>query len=81
MKRLLDFIFSLVLFLLLLPLLLVFALVILICSSGPALYWSDRVGRENKIFKMPKFRSMQMHTPEIATHLLKHPLQYSTPIS
>ncbi len=80
MKRLFDFILSLTLFVLMFPLLFIMGLAVRISSQGPALYWSDRVGRENKIFKMPKFRSMQMHTPELATHLLKHPLQYSTPI-
>ncbi len=80
MKRLFDFILSLTLIVLLFPLLFIVGLAVRISSRGPALYWSDRVGRQNNIFKMPKFRSMQMHTPEIATHLLKHPLQYSTPI-
>ena len=80
MKRLFDLALSLILIVFLFPLLIFIGLTVGISSRGPALYLSDRVGRENKIFKMPKFRSMQMHTPEIATHLLKHPLQYSTPI-
>lgn len=49
-------------------------------SEGPALYWSDRVGRNNAIFKMPKFRSMRMGTPAVATHLLSNPDAYLTPI-
>ncbi len=49
-------------------------------SPGPALYWSKRVGRHNRIFKMPKFRSMQIGTPAVATHLLKDPNVYLTPI-
>ena len=49
-------------------------------SSGPALYWSDRVGRHNRIFKMPKFRSMRIDTPAVATHLLDNPGQWLTPI-
>jgi O-antigen biosynthesis protein WbqP len=49
-------------------------------SKGPALYWSDRVGRNNKIFKMPKFRSMRVGTPAVATHLLGNPDAYLTPI-
>ena len=49
-------------------------------SPGPALYWSDRVGRYNKIFKMPKFRSMRVGTPAVATHLLADPKVYLTPI-
>ncbi len=55
---------------------------LLVCatSKGPAMYWSDRVGRDNKIFKMPKFRSMKIDTPVVATHLLGDPDNYLTPI-
>lgn len=49
-------------------------------SPGRALYWSDRVGRNNHIFKMPKFRTMRINTPAVATHLLSNPEQYLTPI-
>jgi O-antigen biosynthesis protein WbqP len=49
-------------------------------SPGPVLYWSDRVGVDNKIFRMPKFRTMRMETPAIATHLLSNPDEYLTPI-
>ena len=49
-------------------------------STGPALYWSDRVGRNNKIFKMPKFRSMRVGTPAVATHLLADAKSHLTPI-
>jgi O-antigen biosynthesis protein WbqP len=49
-------------------------------STGPALYWSDRVGRNNRIFSMPKFRSMRIGTPAVATHLLSNPDAYLTPI-
>ena len=49
-------------------------------SKGPALYWSDRVGLENKIFKMPKFRTMRIETPNVATHLLDNPKFFYTPI-
>ncbi len=49
-------------------------------SPGPAIYWSDRVGRNNKIFKMPKFRTMRIDTPAVATHLLQNPAQFLTPI-
>jgi O-antigen biosynthesis protein WbqP len=62
-----------------LPLLWV-ALVVRLTSPGPALYWSDRVGRDNRIFKMPKFRSMRIDTPAVATHLLQNPEQWLTPI-
>lgn len=61
------------------PLVITFIAVIL-TSSGPALYWSDRVGRHNRIFKMPKFRSMRVGTPAVATHLLSDPKAHLTPI-
>lgn len=64
---------------LMLPILLV-ALAVRLSSPGPALYWSDRVGRHNRIFKMPKFRSMRIDTPAVATHLLQNPEQWLTPI-
>ena len=63
----------------LLPLLIV-AVLVKTSSPGPILYWSDRVGRKNQIFKMPKFRSMQIGSPTIATHLLINPDQYLTSI-
>lgn len=56
------------------------ALTVRLTSPGPALYWSDRVGRHNKIFRMPKFRSMRIDTPAVATHLLADPAKYLTPI-
>lgn len=56
------------------------ALAVRLTSPGPALYWSDRVGHNNSIFKMPKFRSMRIDTPAVATHLLKNPDQWLTPI-
>jgi len=49
-------------------------------SPGPVLYWSDRVGRHNRIFQMPKFRSMRIDTPAVATHLLDNPSQWLSPI-
>ena len=64
---------------LLVPVLLV-ALAVRLTSPGPALYWSDRVGRHNQLFKMPKFRSMRIDTPAVATHLLSNPEQWLTPI-
>jgi O-antigen biosynthesis protein WbqP len=63
----------------LLPLL-ILAMLVRLTSQGPALYWSDRVGRCNKIFKMPKFRSMRVGTPAVATHLLANPEAHLTPI-
>lgn len=80
MKRLFDLIVGVCAgVVLLLPLVLV-ALAVRLTSKGPALYWSDRVGRNNTIFKMPKFRSMQTGTPAVATHLLSNPDAYLTPI-
>jgi O-antigen biosynthesis protein WbqP len=61
------------------PVLLV-AVAVKLTSAGPALYWSDRVGRHNRIFRMPKFRSMRVDTPAVATHLLQDPKAYLTPI-
>jgi O-antigen biosynthesis protein WbqP len=58
----------------------VVALLVWWTSPGPVLYWSDRVGRYNQIFRMPKFRSMRVGTPAVATHLLQSPENYLTPI-
>lgn len=58
---------------------LMIALLIRLTSKGPILYWSERVGRENAIFKMPKFRTMRIDTPVVATHLLNQPQQWLTP--
>jgi O-antigen biosynthesis protein WbqP len=80
MKRLFDLVLVLcVASVLALPVLLV-ALAVKLTSSGPVLYWSDRVGRHNRIFRMPKFRSMRIGTPAVATHLLADPAAYLTPI-
>ncbi len=59
---------------------LVIACVVKLTSPGPALYWSDRVGKGNRIFRMPKFRSMRTDTPEVATHLLGDPAAFITPV-
>ena len=80
MKRLFDLCLALfALLFLALPILLV-AVMVRLTSLGSALYWSDRIGRYNKIFKMPKFRSMRVDTPAVATHLLDNPAQFLTPI-
>lgn len=80
MKRLFDVVVVLVsLMLLALPIALVAAAVRL-TSPGPVFYWSDRVGRHNRIFSMPKFRSMRTDTPVVATHLLEDPARWLTPI-
>jgi len=79
-KRLFDLLIAtLALTLLALPLCTI-ALAIKLSSRGPVLYWSDRVGKDNRIFKMPKFRSMRTDTPAVATHLLSDPDQYLIPI-
>jgi O-antigen biosynthesis protein WbqP len=80
MKRLFDLFLGLVAAaVLLLPFVLI-TLAVRLTSKGPALYWSDRVGRNNRIFRMPKFRSMRVGTPAVATHLLSDPDVYLTPI-
>jgi O-antigen biosynthesis protein WbqP len=78
MKRVFDMLLVIVAsVVLLIPMLLV-ALAVKLTSPGPVLYWSDRVGRENIVFKMPKFRTMQVDTPAVATHLLSDPKQFLT---
>jgi len=79
-KRIGDICFCMLLFIpLLLPFLLT-ALMVKLTSRGPILYWSDRVGRHNRLFKMPKFRSMRVGTPAVATHLLENPGACLTPV-
>lgn len=80
LKRIFDLtVFVWVILLLFCPILIA-ALAVRLTSPGPVLYWSDRIGRGNKIFKMPKFRSMRIDTPAVATHLLVDPNVYLTPI-
>ena len=80
MKRLFDLTLALCAAVILaLPIALV-AVAVRLTSPGPALYWSNRVGRNNKIFRMPKFRSMRVGTPAVATHLLTDPKAHLTPI-
>lgn len=80
MKRLFDLLLAVLAGCILLVPVLVVAALVRLTSKGPALYWSDRVGRNNTIFKMPKFRSMQIGTPAVATHLLSNPDACLTPI-
>lgn len=80
MKRAFDLLAALCAAMLLLLPIGVIALVVRFTSAGPALYWSDRVGQNNRIFKMPKFRSMRLDTPAVATHLLSDPSRYLTPV-
>ena len=78
MKRFCDIILSMLTITVLSPVILLIALTVKLTSYGPILYWSDRVGKNNKIFRMPKFRTMHTNTPALATHLLGDPDQYLT---
>jgi O-antigen biosynthesis protein WbqP len=80
MKRMFDLALVMVAAVLLALPILIVAMAVRLTSPGPVLYWSDRVGRGNRIFKMPKFRSMRIDTPAVATHLLESPEQWLTPI-
>lgn len=80
MKRLFDLMLAVFAACVLLVPVLVVAALVRLTSQGPALYWSDRVGRRNVVFRMPKFRSMRVGTPALATHLLSNPDSYLTPI-
>jgi O-antigen biosynthesis protein WbqP len=80
MKRALDILGALAGLVLLSPLLLAIGLAVRLESPGPALHWSKRVGRENGLFLMPKFRTMRTGAPDVATHLLSSPDQWITPL-
>lgn len=80
MKRWFDLALALLASTLLALPILALALAVRLTSPGPALYWSDRVGRNNRIFRMPKFRTMRTGTPAVATHLLAEPAAYLTPV-
>ena len=80
MKRLFDLILAVAAAIVLAVPVLLVAVAVKLTSRGPALYWSDRVGRHNRIFRMPKFRTMKIGTPAVATHLLKNPAEHLTPI-
>jgi O-antigen biosynthesis protein WbqP len=80
MRRLFDFFLSAFAIVVLAIPLLITAAVVHFTSPGPILFWSKRIGRNNQIFSMPKFRSMRIDTPAVATHLLQHPDQWLTPI-
>ena len=80
MKRVMDLVLAMAAGVVLIWPIALVALAVRMTSNGPVLYWSDRVGRNNRIFKMPKFRSMQTDTPAVATHLLSNPDTYLTPI-
>ena len=80
MKRLLDCLLASALLLLLTVPILLIVLLVKATSPGPVIYWSDRIGKDNRIFRMPKFRTMRTDTPAVATHLLADPSRYLTPI-
>jgi O-antigen biosynthesis protein WbqP len=80
LKRLFDFTAALLAGVILMIPFLVIASIIKLTSKGPAVHWSDRIGINNIIFKMAKFRTMRTDTPQVATHLLKNPQHYVTPI-
>jgi O-antigen biosynthesis protein WbqP len=80
MKRLFDLALALVAVVFLALPIVGVAVAVRLTSAGPAIYWSDRVGRHNRIFRMPKFRSMRIDTPAVATHLLQNAEQWLTPI-
>lgn len=80
MKRLFDFLLSMIASVIFFIPLCLLAVVVKATSKGPVLYWSDRVGRGNRIFSMPKLRTMRIDTPVVATHLLTDPKTFLTPI-
>ena len=80
LKRAIDILGALAGLILLSPLFAGAALAVVLQSPGPALHWSRRVGRDEHIFRMPKFRTMRVGTPDVATHLLSDPEQWVTPV-
>ena len=80
MKKLFDFLIALILLTLLLIPMILISIVVAVTSKGGVLYWSNRVGKNNIIFQMPKFRSMLIDKPSMATHLLDNPESYLSPI-
>ena len=80
LKRAFDLVLGTVALVILAVPLIIIAIAVKLTSPGPVLYWSDRVGVRNSIFRMPKFRSMRIDAPVVATHLLKNPDQWLTPI-
>jgi O-antigen biosynthesis protein WbqP len=80
MKRFFDIFLGMIAAVILCVPFLIVALAVKLTSTGPVLYWSNRVGRHNVLFKMPKFRSMKVGTPAVATHLLTNPHVHLTPI-
>lgn len=80
MKQIIDLLLGITILALLAAPMLFISIAVRLSSKGPSLYWSDRFGKNNKIFKMPKFRSMRLDTPAVATNLLDNPDVYLSPI-
>ena len=80
MKRVFDIFLATALIIFLAAVILLIGFIVRITSKGPIIYWSGRIGIDNKVFKMPKFRSMRFDTPEIATHLMKNPNAFFSPV-
>ena len=80
LKRIFDLLMGVFLLVLLLIPMLLIVVIVKVTSEGPVLYWSDRIGKRNANFRMPKFRTMRLDTPEIATHLMSDPDSYLSPI-
>jgi len=79
-KRIFDFLLSILLIILFSGIFLMISIIVSLTSEGPILYWSDRVGKDGNIYRMPKFRTMIINTPEVATDLLNNPKNYLTPV-
>ena len=80
MKRFFDLLLALILSFLLIWLIVLVAIVVRLSSKGPVLYWSSRIGVNNQLFKMPKFRTMRAQTPVLATHLMTNPNVFLSPL-
>ena len=80
MKRIFDLLLAVILSIALVPLMLMILIMVILTSEGAAVHWSDWFGKNNNIFKMPKFRTMVIDTPNVATNLLNNPQSYLTPI-
>lgn len=79
-KRVFDFFLAMLLLVIFLPLMLLVAIMVKFTSKGPIIFWSQRAGKNNQLFWMPKFRTMLIETPNVATHLLVGANQYLTPV-
>jgi O-antigen biosynthesis protein WbqP len=80
MKRFFDLLLAIIASIILIIPIIFVSLAVRFTSVGPIIYWSDRIGRHNRIFKMPKFRTMRIDTPAVATHLLPDPKKFLTPV-